>query len=1375
MYSPSNLYAEKIFSEHPTIMWALDDKADYISLISESERDIGTSWSLLNCSSAITSIVKEPFIDSYTNLITGDYPTTFPNDTLMVSPFLFNFNELNSNPGNLSIGTYFYSDSTFLESITIGYMYTNPATSQLVIDYKTIDVSAYQKWSFVSEVFPVLNINADVSVFINLTFLSGGSSSSDYQVYINGITVGQFAENSNTESLGVDKIAIPSTIAISPSVGVEAFSYGSIEDNGYYLVNKNTLLARNTGVPLVYGASNITKIIPNANGLPSLIVPGKGFLNNLGRYQDYTVEFWARIDCSNNTPKRIFGPISSTDGLYVENGYMTLQIGKQYKTYFISEWFRPMLINIRIIKNKAVVLLNSEEIISMDIDMQTLSLPNEFDISGKSQDWLGFYAYEDVSPLEIDCVAIYPYNVSQTIAKRRMVYAQAVASAEGIDASYGGKTTYIDYPFADYTANYSYPDFASWQQGTFNNLKTTRDGVTTPDYELPQIFLQDKTLQNLLDDSSQITATRFTYKNFCENPSFTLSSFNDWYNIGSVSRSILPTSGTDSGPCARIIHTANNQTWSGIYTYPTTDDGYFDIDSSKGVSLKFSMKAVSGTFSPRVVVGLFNSLKGFQGNLTINFNPISVSDGWVTFNQNIFTYSNTEYIGYVTFGPTLSSSGLTYMLDDVMLYQRPGYHYEPYLPYFDGSKNNFTPEYNAITSWTGTQHDSTSTAQVDVDFVWRKGYRPISFRPNSTWNDKHCYINYNKYGFMNEPMDAIYAIISPSTDTTSEQTIFKVYNINDNSNFRCYIKDTNAYLAFEIDNNSYTQVYSYDIQPNEPTLVGLKIKELSETSFFNEFGSISSLKGFFSNPSLLKMYVGGDDKKFTFKGLIYAISFDTLYHNDGLLDSLNTEENFTVAARDAFFGWQGAPIWSNQNGTLVDLLERGASYSLRPLTINDQFKLDISVIGEWSDYIPLTYFAQYVLDKSGNKVYDLDYIQFNANLPDSTSFDLVKTYVTFQYIKNGANKSLKQFSQEVDLGSSRVLDLNDYPNWQNTKFRIFDNTIIYPRKDIPFQDLSLSYYIPFDVPASLSKNAQIKSLEFASQAFNNNSFNSVGTRFGNNIYPYKKTGFYYDHKGKNPFSIYKGTTPYLYLTKKSGIRLDKTFSNTEDRGLSIPINQELATKNDVGGIQLWMYYDKNDMPTNGSEIFKINHKGGTIKFLGIPVNTSKTRIKIFAIDSSTNLPYSGIGYYLNGIMVKDPIISIDEWASLGIAFLPTLEFDSFLGSINITSPFLFNNISVYKAGELQQNQSIRFRLWSQVKQEGGLDLQWDYWLNNYIWQNILIIGDDYNFSVDPSIIYKTFIGTNKIIIDDEEGIVVDVDKMGVRSDSVWQSSTQSPV
>ena len=48
MSNPSNLYAEKIYAEHPIALWSLDDKADYISLISEPQRVLSdtTKWNV---------------------------------------------------------------------------------------------------------------------------------------------------------------------------------------------------------------------------------------------------------------------------------------------------------------------------------------------------------------------------------------------------------------------------------------------------------------------------------------------------------------------------------------------------------------------------------------------------------------------------------------------------------------------------------------------------------------------------------------------------------------------------------------------------------------------------------------------------------------------------------------------------------------------------------------------------------------------------------------------------------------------------------------------------------------------------------------------------------------------------------------------------------------------------------------------------------------------------------------------------------------------------------------------------------------------------------------------------------------------------------
>lgn len=289
------------------------------------------------------------------------------------------------------------------------------------------------------------------------------------------------------------------------------------------------MFARNASIPMVYGASGVTILRPATSSLPSLVVPGKGFLNESGRHKEYTVEFWAKINSSATTPKRIFGPIGSSDGLYVESGFLTFIIGKEFGSHFVGEWYRPMLIHIRVIRNSATVLINGEEVISLSISTDDLVLPEILDNSGDEQDWLGFYAYTDVDPVELDCVAIYPYQVPTPVAKRRWVYGQGVISPEGIDSSYGGSSAFIDYSFADYTANYTYPDFASWNQGTFDNLVTAGTYISTPNYQLPTVFIGDETIQDLYDDNQNIQAGQNKFITF--RPTTSWNSVHAYYNF----------------------------------------------------------------------------------------------------------------------------------------------------------------------------------------------------------------------------------------------------------------------------------------------------------------------------------------------------------------------------------------------------------------------------------------------------------------------------------------------------------------------------------------------------------------------------------------------------------------------------------------------------------------------------------------------------------------------------------------------------------------------------------------------------------------------------------------------------------------------------
>jgi hypothetical protein len=1154
MSNPSNLYAEKVYSEHPLVLWALDDKLDYKSLISEGQRNLTTLWTPTNAALAASSEnLNEPFIDSSLTRVRVNVPVSETLEASIISPNIINFNAL-EDLGTFTLGSYFYSNSFFLQTVSIGYEYTDPITSNIVQNLKSFRTSLYQKWGFISETFEIPNVSAQLRIVIKIKVLEGSNEVEDNEFYINGITLGQWNEEFNTYSLnGITETTVPATISIYGGLdAVEAQAYGVAEDSGYYIA-EGGLKCKNAGIPLVYGASGVTRIEPNTDA--SLILPGRGFLNKKGQYNDYTIEFWARIAVNTSTPFKIFGPIASEDGLYVEDGFLTLVIGDQFASHFVGEWFRPMLIHIRLIKNSASLLVNGEEVLSLSLDTATLTLPEELDNSGDSQDWVGFYASNTVYPFEIDCVAIYSYQVPVTVAKRRWVYGQGVISAEGINSSYSGTTAFIDYSFADYTANYNYPDFAGWDQGSFDNLSTNQTSLRTPQYALPEIFLGTKTLQNLYDDNKDIQ----------------------------------------------------------------------DNESGPAVTDKF-----------------------------------------------------------------------------------------------------------------------------------------LSFKPNNTWNSVESYINFSRFNLLSSEVESCYGVFS-CHNLASDELLFKIYNPL-NNNYFTILKDGNL-IKYSLTYNGTTQLLftSSVISANSLFAVGFNIKTLSE-----KFGS--NVSSFFGNQSSLKMYVCGDDSgEFTFTGRLYSVGLGTTRNSTKITTYIDTN-GFVELDKGQ------------------ELIDHTASYTILPSEAYEKYFLDIGVAGYWQDYLPLSYFAQFVKNNSGQEFYEIDFLQFNLGYPTTTTLEQesgssiyyyntdgaqIKSYVTFQYVADGANIPTS-FANEEMINEYKIIDLNNYEDWETTRFEVLDNALIYPIKSIDFNKLAIVYSLEFNSRGILTKPILLNKLQLASQAFNDNSFNPIGTGFGVDLFPYKKNGIYFDYKSKNPFSIYKESTPYLYLTKTSGIEVRGELNILENRGLSLPINKELSTTYKVNAMQLWMRYDKETFTTTPTELFEINHKDGTLKFYIQANSLDLNRGRIFVLDEN-GVEYNGLAFYLNGNLVREPVLSLKEWSSIGISFLSSLIYNSYLGSINLTGPALFNNIAYYQATSLQEVQTTNFRPWFQVLTDGLTTNDWQFWLNDFTWEGMLVIGLSEFYRSNPSDIYKTYIGTNKIIVDDGEGLVYQPEKLNVYADTEWSTNVSTPV
>lgn len=1205
MSNPSNLYAEKIFSEHPISLWSLDDTANYISLISEGSRDL-SEWTVTGgTAEPVLEILDEPFPNSHTTRLIADEPTGTDSFVSCVSPDLISITDLNPTLATFSVGAFLYSNTAYVSGFDIGYEYFDSISGELVTNTKFFSSEVHGSWIFVSETFQPLVQNSSIRLVIQPRFYSGDVAE-NYTFLVNGISLGQWSEEFNATSLGVTKQQIPTNIFGSSETvyGVRAEAYGLSDNPGYYLINDNALVAKNSGIPMTFGTPNATSLYPNP-GKPSLIIPGGGFLNKSGQNNEYTVEFWMRISSDTTEEKRIFGNLRGTDGLYVNGPILSLKVGQTVIRHYVGQWVRPMLIQIKYSNSSVGLMINGEEIGESFSSSDLIDFPeSEVVINSNTlnADWLGFWTYDDLYPVEVEGVAIYGYRVPIQVAKRRFIYGQGVEFPENINASYSGSSVFIDYPFAKYSKNYSYPSIGRWSQGSYDNVSSENNTLSFLKHDLPKAFFDNKTESEWMD---QLELAQNEDNSFI---------------------SLRP-----------------NSSWNNTNGYVLFEN--FSLGSE-------APKAIYVTCKEKSVVDDKQSIIILEDKSTGNYFEISIK-------RNSIDYSVYEQgVEHLIVSKAKYFSGEEYIIS---------VDFQKFSDFYGGMAAKFFGKMSTLSVYIGGDKSFSNTFQGNI------------------------------------------------------------YHI-----------------------------------------------------------------GICSNKNLNKIA-----SSFASDGVAFADEFI-----DGSVGPLGYDAGTDVQNSAVFaFLLDGGTFGEYAN---TEISKHIASYNVCVGNSLSGFKLLVGAESSWEDYVPLSFFAKNVQDSKGNDRLDLDFIQFNINYPAPSKFvqeqintswrydelqsqyanpvqrsydildnqlftgfenynDLknkaqnlykydtsnlpVRTYITFQLLEDGANNSTDYFTNTEPAPKTGIVVPGD--NWLTTKYEVVNNMIIYPPSSVAFDKVAMVTHIELRSASIYDMPIGIRSLEYASLSLSDTAPTPIGTRFGNDMYPYRKDGFYFTYKDKNPFTIYKGSTPYLYLTRDSGITLKGQYDPLINRGISIPINSPRSDNYKVIALQASIRFDQDFFPYAPVQIFELQSKNSYIRFYMQATHPGGQRAKIYAINSRGQLE-NGIAFYLNGNIVKNPTITIKEWSMLGIRFANTQDFNNFEGALRITGPLTFNNISYYKSTNLQEVQTVVERPWFRVKSTGPLSLDWSYWnAIPYMWKEVLVISTTSYYGVDPSDIYNIYTGTNKIIIDDE--------------------------
>jgi hypothetical protein len=1185
----TNLYADKILSEHPLAVWSLDDTADYISLISEPFRQLST-WTAANGTvSNVTNTQRNltaPFPSSFVTQIGGtSSPTTVTSSTTFTS-----------DSGGFTVSFYIQSST----DVTINVGYTG-ITSQTEIVYG----SKYPTLTWVPVSFTFSNQATAKNLKIEFVYTSTTPT-----FYINGLTIGKNSEPFNGESFGQTLATIPSNIATTQTAGIESKSYGNQSYSAYYIGSGKDLYAKNAGMSLSYGSANSAIIYPHPTaGQPSFIMPGFGFLNENGRYKQLTLEMMIRINANNSVPKRIIGPLASTDGVYVTKEFISLKVGEDIKSYYLSELNRPILLQVIVAENYAVLAIDGDDVISLPIDSSTLVLPSKLDGSSDDQDWIGFFAYSDVKFLEVDSIAIYPYKCSSVLSKMRLAYAQALDVPLDINIKYGGDVILADFGFANYTNNYNYPSFqAKWEQASIidNFDISPTQTLSTKSYAVPDVA---------------ITGTTSLY---------TLSDWlKDLYltNVAAVASGDL-----DVFINLRPTTSGSGKVWS-------TNQGY--LYSS---SFNKNEHLASGIY------GVFKSLTD-SGTEQILF--------------EILNESTNDYLKV-----SLTNTTVSYKIK------------------YNGTESTITTK--SIT------HNEKFAVGIDIKSLVTANTDVASFL--SDINSLNLYVGGDNL-----------------TSNTFTGNIYKV-GLCSSRNFA----DISSLFASGILTDT-----AKTINLQTPTIASGTVTITTTTPHGFRIGD---------RVTISTVQPVGYRGNFTVTAVPSTTSFSFTNATTGNITTAGTVTRIFQSV----------------------LLERTATYTIGAINAYEKIILDISTNSYWQDYVPLNKLSRTTNDASGNPIQELDFVQINIDYPETktyasgnfdTSDEELKSYITFQRLSSGAIKNISEFASTIAADDNRVIDAST-PN-ETSKYEFVNGMVIYPPRpeitELDWDKWAIVFHVELNNSASNLKPYQIRHLQIAAKTLDyaptvpteqnpvGTKYNPIGTRHSVDLYPYIYSGGTYDYKSKNPYLVYKQSTPYLYLTKHSGIRFCGDYNSSVDRGIFFEMgNPSLNIK--INSIQMSLLADIQEFPTTAVKILEIVSKNETIPFYLKSINASNTKGRIYT-ESTTNIPI----YYLNGKIVAEPVLELDEWNFLGLSFLNPIDISETVGKIKITSNILIDNVSFYGLDTENNSQKITVLSWSTV--DNGA------WNALTTWQYTSL--SDYYRVYDNGMkeIFKTYTGTNKILAD----------------------------
>lgn len=1336
MVNPSNLYAEKVFAEHPIAMWSFDDSIKYLSLITDAQRSL-TAWTFTSSATGTSYTTQPPYPKLGTTVTNVAKASVTSSGTFTATS---NYT-ITPNADTFAVGFYYYKLTPYITSLRIGYKEGASAT----VWSSSITTSEFYEWGFASNVFSASVTNANI--VIEFTY-AAPTTSDTVSILINGLTVGNLAEDSHTENVGSSLVGLPESLSISasftkgiivsgynkqnkavlvtavndayPSSGTveytanNSFSVGDVvsisgfsiagfngiftitaatstyfrvantavgtptltnaeahlcNNVGYVVTKDDAIYARNTSFPMTFGSENVLVLYPNEvdspDPAPSLVLPGKGFLKDSEKYKARTLEAWIRVKSQTTTPKRIIGPIDSTDGLYVNAGYLMLKVGETFGSFYVGEWDRPMLIQITTVRNSAKLFVNGELVITLLYDSDSLTLHD-------GDDWIGFYCYSDIPRLEVDCVAIYAYEVDKVLALRRFVYAQGVSFPDTLISQNGGEAIVPDYSTSTYANNFTYGDsqrFGFSDGDKVNNVNVFENRISAPSFSLPQIRIEPGSTYTEADLFSEQAVSDYLDLQPSSGWNDTESHlyFDKISQLSEKTKSIyVVATRSENNTSKQILFKIYDKiTGNFLEVYTITSGG------NNNIIYRFSFNGSATTLA--TVSG--NTI-GTKFGAGINIDTLISSDTTNGSNLRDF-FSNQERLALYVGGDEEFTTDATFT---GKLYKL-GFCNERNLSKISSlfTSGRFSGSASTLDAHTAsyTLLIKTLAGQVYLDIAtnmyWQESIPLTSIAKFVSGDYLLDYlqvnldyprpITFSSSEYNTDDSEArLYLTFQDVTDVPSDvldfNTSVRVTNTNaieDTSDYATtkyeVVDGTAIYLPNGIDKQSYFVVLHLEVNVDGIITNPIKIRNVQ----------IASQAHTLNSSSVLEIPTKTGTKLIAYNNAIVNPPFE-----------LNTTG------------------WGVRNGSVArsDIMSYDGAYSAR-FTVGSSGTTAGINVSPTTTYMPavtpgdtVTY-SIYVKDVDTAESYR-SYIDF---------YDATPTFIT----GSGVSGAITSVSTSA---------------W----------TRVSVTATVP---AGAAYARPYTYSSTIADAGKI--VHFDSATFHKGYI----TGQGNN----------------NPIILPKENDPHLYLSGNSGMTIAGTTAAT--RGFYVALNSGESENFDVAILQATMKFQLNEFSTSDVLLFEVEKEDGTaIKIYADALNSAKTRAKIFAKDD-TSANYTTIEYYINGIKTEYPAVTLDEWVTLGIRITEHFDIANQTAKLKISGPMLLNNLVYFqlKAGDEDSSLPTVSRWGADILYNGNTKQIWDAYDTGTTWGAELTVtasATEIN-GLEIDDVYKSFAGTNKIV------------------------------